>query len=235
MQGAIDYGSRRINYTAKFSERGTLAISVLPDCSVEMTAPFGTEQGELERRLRRRAGWVCRQLDRFERFSPRTPPRRYVGGETHLYLGKQYRLKIVVTEEAEHVRLVGGYFIVGLPDRYDTARVKTLLDRWYRDKAEWRLRECFEKALPTFERLGCSRPRLRIQHMPRRWGSRSANGTITLNPDLIRAPTMCIDYVVAHELCHLVEPNHGAAFFRLLGKLMSDWEKRKERLERLLI
>lgn len=231
MQGVIDYGQRRIAYTATFSKRATLAISVLPDCSVELAAPMGTEQGELERRLRRRARWVCRQLDHFEQFRPHTPPRRYVGGETHLYLGRQYRLKLV-TADIERVRLASGYFVIELPDRHDTTRVRELLADWYREKAETRLRERFEQAWPQFERMGCKRPRLRIAPMQRRWGSHSATGTITLNPDLIRAPTACIDYVVIHELCHLVEPSHGVKFSKLLGTLLPDWEERKKRLEK---
>lgn len=234
MQGVIDYGQRRITYTATFSKRATLAISVLPDSSVELAAPIGTEQCELERRLRRRARWVCRQLDHFDQFRPRTPPRRYVGGETHLYLGRQYRLKIVEAE-VENVRLIGRHLVIELRERHDTVRTRALLHDWYRQKAEVRLRERFEKAWPSFERLGCSRPRLRIAAMQTRWGSHSAAGTITLNSDLIRAPIPCIDYVVVHELCHLVEPNHGVRFFDLLGKLQSDWEVRKVMIEQRLI
>ncbi len=234
VQGAIDYGSRRIAYTATFAKRSTMAISVLPDCTVEVTAPVGTDQGELERRLRKRARWVCRQIDHFQQFTPRTPPRRYVGGETHLYLGRQYRLKIVAAD-SERIRLIGGYFIVELPDRLDVNRIKGLLEGWYRSKADLRLRERFEHALPTFERLGCIKPLLRIAPMQRRWGSHSASGAITLNPDLIRAPMACIDYVVVHELCHLVEPNHGERFVSLLTRLLPDWKMRKQRLEQAML
>jgi predicted metal-dependent hydrolase len=70
--------------------------------------------------------------------------------------------------------------------------------------------------------------------MQRRWGSLSSSGRISLNPDLIRAPTMCIDYVITHELVHLIHPHHGPAFYELLETLMPDWRRRKQRLERTL-
>jgi hypothetical protein len=76
-------------------------------------------------------------------------------------------------------------------------------------------------------------PRLRLRHMPKRWGSWTKRGVIYLNPELILAPPSCIDYVVTHELCHLVHASHGAEFFALLRKTMPDWEQRKARLEQL--
>jgi hypothetical protein len=75
---------------------------------------------------------------------------------------------------------------------------------------------------------------LQIKRLKKRWGSLSAKGTLTLNTDLIRAPKECIDYVVTHELCHLVNKDHNAQFYGLLGKIMPDWEKRKHKLERTL-
>lgn len=230
LRGEIDYGQRRIAYKAKFSKRATLEISVLPDQSVELVAPLGTNVEALEHRLRKKARWVCRQIDYFEQFKPRSPPRRYVGGETHLYLGRQCRLKIVQSQD-ERVRLMGGYFVVEVKERHNHLRVKQLLQAWYREKADNHLRAVFEAAMPTFERLGCRRPQLRIQVMARRWGSHSSNGTITLNPELVRAPMPCIKYVIFHEFCHLIEPNHGSRFVTLLGKSVPDWVEKKMRLE----
>ena len=71
--------------------------------------------------------------------------------------------------------------------------------------------------------------------MKRRWGSCGKNGTILLNTELVRAPVHCIDYVIVHELCHLRFPHHSQGFYRLLALLMPDWERRKARLEQVLI
>jgi predicted metal-dependent hydrolase len=82
--------------------------------------------------------------------------------------------------------------------------------------------------------MGCQPPLPIFRSMPRRWGSWSRSGRISLNPELIRAPTACIDYVITHELIHLIHPHHGAAFYELLETLMPDWRNRKQRLERTL-
>ena len=71
--------------------------------------------------------------------------------------------------------------------------------------------------------------------MQSRWGSLSQAGTMTLNANLVRAPRACIEYVIAHELCHLMHRDHGTAFYRLLGRVMPDWESRKQRLETVLL
>src|ERR1700733_14313063 len=116
MHGSITYSVHRIEYRLRFSARRTIAISVFPDRSVEVIAPKGTPRDEVEARLRRRARWVIRQLSHFEQFRPRSPKRRYVGGETHLYLGRQYRLKLI-KGMPEGVKLRGQFLIVSLPDR----------------------------------------------------------------------------------------------------------------------
>jgi predicted metal-dependent hydrolase len=233
LHGAIDYGGRRLAYAARFTNRKTLAISVRPDQSIEIVAPSGTPRAKFEQRLRKRAGWVCRQIRFFEQFTPRTPPRRYVSGETRLYLGKQYLLRIC-KGPAEGVRLIGGHLEVTIQDRENSHRVRDLVDSWYRKRAQARLSDRFAVILTSFRLPEKRRPRLQIRVMQRRWGSHKAGKTITLNPNLIRAPTRCIEYVITHELCHVVQPHHDASFFRLLAKRMPDWRERKTQLERLL-
>jgi len=116
-------------------------------------------------------------------------------------------------------------------------KVKCLLEGWYLDKAEGKFHESFDRCWLHFEKrsgTAChatAKPRLQIRHMQRRWGSLSPNGRLTLNIDLIRAPRECIDYVILHELSHLPYTDHGPEFYRLLEKMMPDWEKRKHRLE----
>lgn len=233
MRGSIAYAGQNIDYRARHSARKTLAISVHPDGTVEVVAPTGTGQQAIEQRLLRRAGWVLQQRRYFEQFRPRTPDRRYVGGETHLYLGRQYRLKIE-RGDADSVRLKGGYFQIAVANEPSPQFVRTLLAGWYREHADTKLKERFEAIMGRFSRIVPKTPSLAIRPMQRRWGSYSGKGRITLNVDLIRAPLPCIDYVIVHELAHGRHPNHGRAFFDLLSQMMSDWEKRKLALEKTL-
>jgi predicted metal-dependent hydrolase len=230
---SFEYGGHVLPFRARFSARSTLSITVLPNGSIEVVAPDGTPEHEIRRRLRKRGHWIVRQRRYFDQFCPRTPDRRYIGGETHLYLGRQYRLKCVDADH-EEVKLLGGYLCVMIGKRAAQQRVRALVEGWYQHRAHVKLRERFDAVLPKFERLVRSTPELWVRSMKLRWGSHTPAGRIFLNRDLIRAPTSCIDYVVAHELTHVVHPSHSIAFFRLLGSVFPDWQQRKERLERLL-
>ena len=126
------------------------------------------------------------------------------------------------------------YLCVEVPEPENPARVQAAVGVWYVDRGREvfpeRLRLC--RDLPVFRSLPV--PRLCLRKMSKRWGSCSAANLLTINTDLIRAPRSCIDYVLTHELCHLLHPNHSSDFYRLLSSVMPDWEKRKLRLERLL-
>ncbi|MTI85537.1 MAG: M48 family metallopeptidase [Firmicutes bacterium] len=234
MKGKITYGSTPIQFQVIHMARKTLEIVVHPDSAVVIKAPVGTQYEEIQMRVCKRAGWIKRQLDYFQQFEPRTPPRQYIGGETHLYLGRQYRLKISGGER-DNVKLIRGYFQIGVKDTVSPDKVKSLLEAWYKKKATEKFRESFERCWPSFEKLSLAKPRLQIRCMKKRWGSLSKNGTLTLNTDLIRAPKECIDYVVVHELCHLKYHDHSPAFYRLLDRVMPDWKKRKHKLELALV
>jgi predicted metal-dependent hydrolase len=159
----------------------------------------------------------------------------FVSGETHVYLGRQYRLK-VQPESPEGVKLLGQFLRVKCGAKKDGERVGGLLEDWYRAHAErvfsHRLQRCIESARSL--RLP-SPPKMAIRKMTKRWGSCTKTGTILLNLDLVKAPVHCIDYVIVHELCHLKVHNHGKDFYRLLTRCMPDWKARKKRLEAVVL
>lgn len=231
--GTVGFAKETIAYNVLYADRKTMEIAVHPDNMVIIKAPVGTDIVEIQRRVAKRASWIKRQLDYFRQFEPRTPGRRYVGGETHLYLGKQYRLKIS-SGELDSVKLVRGHFQIVIKGSVIPDKVKSLMEGWYANKAADRFRESYDRNWPYFEKLSLEKPRIQVRRMQKRWGSLSKGGILTLNPDLIRAPKECIDYVITHELCHLQCHDHGPGFHKLLEKVMPDWEKRKHRLEMAL-
>lgn len=233
MDYELAYGVETIRYQVQWvSTRRTLGIEVYPDQRVVVRAPMDCAEEVIALRVQKRAGWISRQLADFQRYSPRTPQRQYVSGETHLYLGKQYRLR-VIAGTATSVRMGRGLLAITLPGKADPERVKTMLWRWYLDHAKVIFRDVLEQMLPRFK--SDQYPRLIVRTMQSRWGSLSSTGTMTLNANLIRAPRACIEYVVAHELCHLEYRDHDVEFYRLLGKVMPDWAVRKARLETALL
>ncbi len=236
--GRVTYGKENIEFSFFHVDRKTLEIAVHPDQTVVVKAPLGIDDDAIRTRIARRAGWIIRQRNFFRQFDPRTPARSYVGGETHLYLGRNYRLRIG-GGNGDAVTLMRGYFEIEVKGDISPEKIKSLLEGWYRDRAAGKFRESFDRCWLHFEKswgMACRapKPRLQIRHMQKRWGSLSLNGRLTLNTDLIRAPRGCIDYVIVHELSHLECNNHGPEFYRLLDKVMPDWEKRKHRLEVIL-
>lgn len=233
MLGTVEFGSETIRYEVRFlASRQTLGIEVHPDQRVVVRAPAGCSAEVISERVQKRASWISRQIAEFQRYNPRTPQRQYLSGETHLYLGRQYRLKVLSGETAS-VKLSRAYLTVLLPAPPDRERVKAMLHRWRLDRA----REVFGEVLKTcLVRSNIAQPpRIIVRAMQSRWGSMSPAGTLTLNSQLIRAPRTCIEYVITHELCHLAHRDHDANFYRLLGLVMPDWEKRKQRLEAALL
>ncbi|WP_027132549.1 M48 family metallopeptidase [Geminicoccus roseus] len=231
---SVQYGEHTIDFMVVRRERTTLEIAVEPDATVVVAAPQDAPLAVIEQRVRKRAAWVRRQQRFFAQYLPRTPERKYVAGETHLYLGRQYRLKVVPHVQAM-VKLVRGFIVVQShkPSRIDVTR--ELVEQWYRQRAQLKFVERLEINLLRFSEPQKYRPQgLIIRQLQQRWGSMSSAGRLLLNRRLIGAPIDAIDYVITHELCHIAEPHHGPQFFELLDRVLPDWQKRKKRLERIM-
>lgn len=230
----VPFGGHRIEFLLVWRERRHLAIEVSPDRTVTVVAPVGRDLEDILARVARRGAWIIKQLDYFERFQPLPPPRSYVAGETHLYLGRQYRLK-VTKSAGDEVKLLGRYIHVFSSQPDSSEHTRRLVEDWYRVHAVAafgrRLALCVQRA----RALKVVEPKLIVRRIKTRWGSCSRLGTILLNTELVKAPVDCIDYVITHELCHLRIHEHTPAFYRLLSRCMPDWERRKERLERVAL
>lgn len=225
----VHYGTTVIEYDITYARRKTMAISVQPDLSVIVTAPADTDRDMIAARVRRRAPWIVRQQRELSQYPPATPPRVYVSGETHRYLGRQYRLK-VIADRHEAVKLLRGFLYTWTPDKYDAARVQHLVDGWYHRQAERVFHERLQALVPRLQHIDITTPRLIIKRLQTRWGSCTSDGLITLNLKLMQVPKHYIDYVIVHELCHLVEHNHSKRFYQLLDRTMPDWRTRRQHL-----
>ena len=209
--------------------RRTLAISVLPNGALELIAPARAPMEDILGKVAKRRTWIERQRRRFVAMNDKRTARRYVNGATHRYLGRQYRLKVKRGSEPG-VRLSGAYFHV-ISRTGSEHEVEDLLNSWMRHRAS----EQFIRRVAKWESW-CAhqklpKPKVVLRSMSKRWGSAHKNGQIVLNPELVRAPSVCIDYVVAHEVCHLQHPDHGPMFYRLLDRVFPIWRLAKERLE----
>jgi predicted metal-dependent hydrolase len=226
------YGGGKIAFRLLRRDRATLAISVQPDLGVEVVAPKSALLEKIVAKVQKRAPWIQRQLRYFAQFLPRTPERSYISGETHLYLGRQYRLK-VVPHIQQQVKLQRGRLVVQSCRPKQAELTRSLVEAWYRERAHAVFLRRIAVCQDRFADPEAFAPKsLIVRQLAQRWGSMTPKGNLVLNRALIQASADAIDYVITHELCHLPFPHHGPEFFRLLTRVMPDWEKRKLKLER---
>lgn len=230
MTAAIQFGSKQIDFRLEFSGRKSLGITITPDLNVLVKAPVDTPLEKVKEKLRKKAPWIIRQQSFFLSFHPKTPARKFISGETHLYLGRQYRLKIL-QNKIELVKLKGQFIEVTASDK---ARTKQLVNEWYLQNAKTRFHSIANPLIDKFKKYRVEPSSIVLREMPTRWGSCTPKGKIILNPELIKAPKGCIEYVIIHELCHLIHHDHTQKFIDLQTKEMKDWEKWKMKLEKLL-
>lgn len=227
----IQYGTTEIRFSIANRKRKSIAVEVHPDTTVQIKAPLDCSIDAIRKVVLKRSKWIIKQQKFFEQFLPETPKREYVAGETHNYLGRKYLLKIIISEE-EKVKLKGGYLEVYVKKNKEDI-IKQVLTEWYYKRATKVFEKAYNQAFQKFHQYNIEKPTLQIKRMKKRWGSFTPSGIIVVNPELIKAATACIEYVLIHELCHLIERNHSKKFYRLLEQIAPDWERWKLKLEKI--
>jgi len=230
--GTLNYGDQTIDYSIMKSKNldKKILIHVYPNGQVDVEIPRTSTESEVRQAVKKRARWIMKQLKVGVDARAHVLPREYVSGETHFYLGRRYQLKIHETNaEPSSVKLVGGHILITLRVR-DRAAVKNRLQKWYKERAMDYLSR--RLALIAGELLWLNDvPPLKLVRMQKQWGSCSPTGAINLSPDLIKAPRDCVDYVIAHELCHLREHNHSKKYYALLDACYPNWRVTKSKLD----
>ena len=227
---SITWGDTRLPYAIRRSARRkkTVAVTVDPAGGVLLVAPEHFSTSRLDAVVRRKAAWIVRRLGHVQSHDPPPARREFVSGESVLYLGRHYRLKVHPNETGE-AKLRGGWLHVSAPaGAQRPVHVRAALVTWLRGHAAARLPE----------RVAAWRARAGVEDMPRvviadqqkRWGSCDRNGTIRINWRIIQAPMRLVDYVVVHELVHLRHRGHGRDYWQALGRVMPDYERRREDL-----
>lgn len=191
---------------------------------VKIRVPKSLPDNRVRELIAKHTVWIKTKLkEQSERPAPK--PKEYVSGEAFPYLGRNYRLK-VVTGDSPSIRLKNGYLVATVPEREANQRtIKCLLESWYRSHAEVRLRE---KTKRLSKLVGVTPSSVSVRNYKSRWGSCSSKGDITYNWRIILAPHRIVDYVVMHELCHLLEHNHSPKYWQHVARHVPDWKERRE-------
>lgn len=202
-----------------------------PDGRIRVAAPTAVSDAAVRVAVIGKLPWIKRQRASFDR-QARESQREMVSGESHYYRGRRYRLQVVETDDLPRVELRGPLgLVLHVRPGWTADDRERLLQRWYRD----RLRELVPRIIDRWqEQLGVSVREWGIKRMKTKWGScNSKSRRIWLNPELAKKPPSCLEYVVVHELAHIVERTHSARFIALMDHAMPQWRSRRAKLNQL--
>ena len=227
MQKSFNIKGRQLDCEIVRSRRKTVAIQIYPDKRIELKVPLLCNIDNVEPFLEKHYRWIFKRLD--APIPLKTEPKRYVDGELHYFLGRQYPLKIIISPE-NNVTLQDDTLTVYA--KYDVQElIETLLEKWYLGQARRVFQEISIPLMKQMEKYNVFPKSFTIKKMKTRWGSCSSKGSISLNLDLIKLPEQCIKEVILHELCHLVHFNHSKEFYALMTAEMPDWKIWKKELK----
>ncbi len=219
---SITFGNSKIKYGIKKSpKRNTTQITVTSS-GVQVTTPSKKTPHEIEALIQKHAKWIyTKQLSKKEEIKFKIT---FENSSRLPFFGKNYLLDVKETKKSDSFSLKNGKFVVKL-NKISKSTIKKLYLEWSKKKAH----PLLEKSVKKYsKKIGINYSKILVKNQKNRWGSVSKNGTVNFNQNLIRAPSKIVDYVVAHEVCHLKIPNHSASYWRLLGSVMPDYEERKD-------
>jgi predicted metal-dependent hydrolase len=218
------YRLHDIEFRIVYSRRRTLAISVLPDSSVVVRAPYRASLKTISRIVQDKAAWIIKHRDDYLKKDIRKLNSSFISGETQLFRGKELILQISESKK-QFIRFSENTIELGIENPSDPLLVKRLIYKGYIAEASRIYPEKLASLLKIFENQSFKPTGLSIRSMRSRWGSCSRLGKITLSTELIKLPDIFMEYVIIHELCHLKHHNHGKEYYKLLSELFPDWKK----------
>lgn len=211
------------NLNLRVRSDGSVTVSASPKVSVQRISAFVQSKSQFIRSAQEKFSEV-------EELKPQ--PKAYVSGESFRILGRDLRLK-VVEGQPQRVESDGVYLTLTVKDTGDVKVKERLIKGYLTQRCRALFLELSQEAYQKFHKYGIAMPEVRQREMKTRWGScLTTKGVITLNTKLLEMPRNCIEYVVLHEFCHFIYPNHSLNFYTLLATFMPDWKDCKAELER---
>lgn len=227
------YDGGAIRYVLEEKPVKNLNLRIYKDCKVYVSASQDIPVEKVDDFVVSKGKYIRSTQEKFLEMAKYAPqPKQYVSGETFYLLGKGVRLKVEKNSH-EAVCSDGIYLYLCIKDPDNFFQKQRMVMQYLDEQCRTIFGEIVLRIYPVFQKYGISMPVLRIRNMETRWGSCLARkGIITLNKRLLEVPRNCIEYVVMHEFCHFVYPNHSKGFYNSLTTLMPDWRERKKTLEK---
>lgn len=203
-----------------------ISIKIKPTLEVILTVPFKTPPEYINKVLEKRKSWILKHLEKFKISNPYLQNKLY-NDNTFIYLGKQYDLEVLISDN-NHVELAENCFYIYLTDVTNVDTKLQLIDNWYKKQAKHYFKQVIEKYIRIV-----NKPinHISIKRMKTRWGScNTKKGYINLNIELMKKSPDAIEYVILHELTHLIHANHSKDFYNYIASYMPDWKIRQSKL-----
>ena len=225
--------NQEICYQLERKNVKNLNLRVRKDGSVFVSANEMVPCEEIDLFIHSKASYIHKAIDHFREIAQyKSQPKQYVSGETFYIQGRGLRLQVSQAKK-DAISSDGVYIFLEVKDINDIEKKQRIVTRFLDQECKTIFSEVMEELYPLVKKYGIEKPTLRIREMETRWGScLTKKRIITLNKRLLESPRNCIEYVVMHELCHLIHPNHSKHFYTFLSMLMPDWKERKITLEK---
>ena len=222
----------RICFTFERKNIKNINLRIRHDGGIFVSAPDSVPQTVIDAYVTGRKDFIFNAVAGFQSQAAPQTEMQYISGENVTFLGKNMRIK-VEQDAQEYVDCDGVYVSIHVQSPDDTKRKSRLFRQWLDTQSRLVFSGIMQEVHTSFAAYHASFPELRLREMTSRWGTcQPSKNTITLNTRLIEAPQNCIEYVVFHEFCHFVHPNHSKQFYALLQVMLPDWRERKELLEK---
>lgn len=227
----VHYGKKQITYEIiRTGRKKTVAIYVGPT-DVTVRAPKHLNTEKIRSLVLKKAPWIFKRQEHMNRERALHSPKEFISGESFLYLGRQYRLKVMLTENRadNSCQLTNGRLHVKIGTHVKGNEVKDALKEalitWYKERMK---RKIIERLPKLTKKLGRWPVTIQIKDQKSRWGSCSRKGVIRLNWKIIMAPIPVMDYLIVHELCHLIHQNHSAAYWKEVEAVIPNYRKMRD-------
>jgi predicted metal-dependent hydrolase len=231
----VQFGNRRIHFEIRKGNRiKTVAIHVNPTGYITVLSPQSLDEESIQKILYKRGKWIIEKQELIDKNRDATIIKQFVSGESFPYLGRYYRLKVTkpLPEGEKKCGLVNGRFYVEgnghSGSENGSSSVKRALIEWYLEHAEEKIKERVNRFAPLIGKRPVS---IKIKNQEKRWGSCSRSGIIRVNWKVIMVPISVMDYVIVHELCHLIYPHHSIQFWQKVQSIIPDYEKKRHWLK----
>lgn len=230
MQLETQFGSTTLAFTVKFRKRKTLQIEIKSPSCIEVSAPIGTPILVIQQQVKGHGEWILKKLSAVQEREQQRVRHEYVDGEMFFYLGESYPLRIHVQSEYRKAAVtLDGTGLIVHTNSQRPEDIRRALEEWYRDQTL----QLVTSRVQYFSYKLLQKPRfIKVKEQQKRWASCTSRGDLLFNWRCSMAPSPVLDYIVVHEMCHLVHFNHSKDFWNLVETILPDYKKRKEWLKK---